>query len=97
MGRPPVLTDSELACAAVAQSIRAERPSTTASSGPETRGSRAGTSRRYAEPMLEKVRQLIESVNDTLQGPARPYLPVTRERQTPGWSNALNCFYAGRT
>ena len=29
---------------------------------------RAGEQARYGEPMLKKVRQLIESVNDTLKG-----------------------------
>ncbi len=32
------------------------------------RPSRAGEQARYGEPMLKKVRQLIESVNDTLKG-----------------------------
>ena len=33
-----------------------------------TRPSRADEQARYGEPMLKKVRQLIESVNDTLKG-----------------------------
>lgn len=39
------------------------------------RPSRKREQARYGEPMLKQVRQLIESVNDTLKGPARPGRP----------------------
>jgi hypothetical protein len=46
--------------------LRDAAGATTAS--PCLRPSRADEKTRYGEPMLKKVRQLIESVNDTLNG-----------------------------
>ncbi|MFH0179122.1 hypothetical protein [Streptomyces cacaoi] len=82
LGRPPVLTDSERVCLALAQSLLGFTSETHwlrfAGRAFETllgehgitllRPSRKDEKARYGEPMLKKVRQLIESVNDTLKG-----------------------------
>lgn len=39
--------------------------------------------KRYGEPMLKKVRQLLESVNDTLKGRLRP--GTARRADVRGW------------
>ena len=105
-GRPPLLTDSELVCLAVAQVLAnpkiGEREVLAAMLEQDAdvvaghtgillitdkgfaskplerhlaeqgiallRPSRKKEKARYGEPMLKKVRQLIESVNDTLKG-----------------------------
>jgi hypothetical protein len=101
LGRPPLLSDSELVCLAVAQALlgyhsegrwlrHANKHLTgTSRTCPITdkgfssrpfekdlvtlgiellRPSLKRENKHYGEPMLKKVRQLIESVNDTLKG-----------------------------